>query len=206
MLADVDREPNFRRIDMTHSFFVGDALGRKGDFADTDKGFAINCGLVYYSPEEFFNTHVAIDIDSIAKKIPIATHKEAIIMVGYPGSGKSTIAHDILEKQRGYVVLSGDKLKTPVKLNREARKYLLEGTSVVYDATNPSEERRNKYIEVLNEMDVPYRIIWVDTDMTEAMRRARLREEKTGIHIPNIAFYVFRKSLEPPTGDNVIKI
>lgn len=41
-------------IDKDNSFFVGDALGREGDWADSDKQFAINIGIPYYSPEEIF--------------------------------------------------------------------------------------------------------------------------------------------------------
>ncbi len=37
-------------IDKDNSFFVGDALGREGDWADSDKQFAINIGIPYYSP------------------------------------------------------------------------------------------------------------------------------------------------------------
>lgn len=36
------------------SFYVGDAAGRKGDFADTDKAFAESIGIPFFTPEEFF--------------------------------------------------------------------------------------------------------------------------------------------------------
>ncbi|GME85124.1 unnamed protein product [Ambrosiozyma monospora] len=41
-------------IDMEKSFYVGDAAGRKSDFSDSDKKFAENVGLKFYTPEEFF--------------------------------------------------------------------------------------------------------------------------------------------------------
>jgi len=41
-------------IDKDRSFFVGDAAGRKGDFSDSDKGFADAVGLSFQTPEEFF--------------------------------------------------------------------------------------------------------------------------------------------------------
>ena len=41
-------------IDKNASFFVGDALGRKGDFADTDKLFAEAIGIRWISPESMF--------------------------------------------------------------------------------------------------------------------------------------------------------
>ena len=41
-------------VDRSVSVFVGDAAGRKGDFSDSDKQFAENCGLQFQTPEEFF--------------------------------------------------------------------------------------------------------------------------------------------------------
>jgi len=38
-------------IDKDRSFFVGDAAGRKGDFSDSDKGFADAVGLSFQTPE-----------------------------------------------------------------------------------------------------------------------------------------------------------
>lgn len=36
------------------SFFVGDALGRKGDWSDSDRRFALACDLPIRTPEEVF--------------------------------------------------------------------------------------------------------------------------------------------------------
>ena len=44
-----------KNIDKEKSFFVGDALGRKGDFADSDKVFAENIGIKYFAPEDIFD-------------------------------------------------------------------------------------------------------------------------------------------------------
>ena len=41
-------------INKEESFFVGDALGRKSDFSDSDKVFADNIGIKCYSPEDIF--------------------------------------------------------------------------------------------------------------------------------------------------------
>lgn len=39
---------------VTKSFFVGDAAGRISDHSDSDKAFAINAGLKFYTESEFF--------------------------------------------------------------------------------------------------------------------------------------------------------
>ena len=45
-------------INKSESFFVGDALGRKYDFADSDKMFAKNIGILYFPPEDIFVNNV----------------------------------------------------------------------------------------------------------------------------------------------------
>jgi len=49
----------FKGIDMKRSFFCGDAAGRNmgqpgGDFSDSDKKFAENIGLKFFTPEQIF--------------------------------------------------------------------------------------------------------------------------------------------------------
>lgn len=42
------------KVDRDKSFFVGDAAGRKKDHGSSDKEFAENCGLKFYTEDEFF--------------------------------------------------------------------------------------------------------------------------------------------------------
>jgi DNA 3'-phosphatase len=46
---------NNYKIDITYSFYIGDAMGRNEDFYDYDRIFAENLGISYYFPERFFN-------------------------------------------------------------------------------------------------------------------------------------------------------
>ncbi|GAA5852586.1 hypothetical protein JCM8547_002553 [Rhodosporidiobolus lusitaniae] len=49
------REDGGRGIDYEKSFYVGDAAGRPQDHADTDRKFALNAGLPFLTPEQFFD-------------------------------------------------------------------------------------------------------------------------------------------------------
>lgn len=46
------------KVDKKKSFFVGDAAGRGKDHGKSDKEFATNCGLTFYTEEEFFSKDV----------------------------------------------------------------------------------------------------------------------------------------------------
>lgn len=47
-----------RDLNKEESFFVGDALGRKDDFADSDKKFAENIGIKWIEPETMFMENI----------------------------------------------------------------------------------------------------------------------------------------------------
>lgn len=78
------------RFDPVSSFYCGDALGRSCDFAASDKDFAINSGLRFVSPETIFPFAPRINLPLTPQLA-----QEIIVMVGYPGSGKSTYAKQI---------------------------------------------------------------------------------------------------------------
>ena len=179
---------NFKdEYDNTKSFYVGDAAGRDGDWSEKDKVFATNIGVQFYTPEEIF------PLDKIkTKAIRTKQHKEVIIMIGYPGSGKTTIA----KSMNGYIRIDGDALKTPINMIKEAEKYI--GThSVIFDATNPTKERRALFIDFAKNHNVPVRCIWISASIDTAMEQNKERE----IRVPDVVFYVFRKKFEEPTNE-----
>jgi bifunctional polynucleotide phosphatase/kinase len=179
-------------FDFERSFFVGDALGREGDWSDSDRDFAINCGLKYFSPEEIFpfgeKEEKAIDVKELGDQ-------EVVVMMGYPGSGKSTYAEKYFGDAEGYAVLHRDDLKTEAKVKKEVRRHLGEGNSVVVDATHPSVEKRKTFVDIAKEHDVPIRIVHMTTSIEESMERNVGRDRK----VPKIVFYVYRKKFEPPS-------
>ena len=126
---------NNKKWESKKSFYVGDALGRQGDWSDVDKKFAENIGIKYYSPDELFSIKESNYID-----IKESNSQEIIVMVGYPGSGKSTIANKYNKEK--YKVISGDEFITSKKMIKESEKYLSNGYSVIYDSTNPTKAKK----------------------------------------------------------------
>ncbi|KAJ5736752.1 uncharacterized protein N7483_001877 [Penicillium malachiteum] len=116
-------------VDHKNSFFVGDAAGRPNDHSSTDLGFAINAGLSFKTPEEFFTAVIqpptpvtlfnpTAYIKTDPSESPLVpnpfTRKhplELVIFCGSPASGKSTYFKNNLEPL-GYERVNQDILKT----------------------------------------------------------------------------------------------
>ena len=67
------------------------------------------------------------------------------ILVGSPGSGKSTFTFNHL---KDYVRINRDTLKTKEKCLSEAEKNMKLGKNVVIDNTNPTKDDRKPYIDL----------------------------------------------------------
>ena len=195
---DIDKKPNRtmfdlikkdKKIDMNKSFYVGDALGRQGDLSDSDKKFAENIDIKkIYSPDDLFS--IKNDKKLIIKEFD---KQEIIVLVGYPGSGKTTIANTFDNKR--YMTINGDIFKNSKNMIKESEKYIKSNYSIIFDATNPSIEKRKEYIDFANSKNIPIRCINVETDITTAMFRNNKRDKV----IPKITYYVFRKKYVKPT-------
>ena len=86
--------------DLSLSFFVGDAAGRKGDFSDSDKKFAEAVGVRFFNETEFFGqsreTCSSAKLDDLHMQIFGCT-QIVVVLVGAPGSGKSHFCGAVLE-------------------------------------------------------------------------------------------------------------
>jgi bifunctional polynucleotide phosphatase/kinase len=183
------------KVTKEQSFFVGDALGRKGDWADSDKVFAQNIGLKCYSPEEFFG----VKQEPKAFEVPrlnLSESKQVIIMVGYPGSGKSSVANHICENTN-FVLIQGDVYKTSPKMIKAALPSVKEGKSIIFDATNSSTKKRSEYIEFAKKHDYGVVCIHVSTPLEEAYKRNKLRDDNK--QVPKIAYSVYTKHYNAPS-------
>ena len=181
--------------DKSKSFFIGDALGRKNDFSDSDKVFSDNIGIQYFPPEKIFltNTYKKYDIS----QIPRLDTSEVIIMVGFPGSGKTTIANEICNDKQ-YIHIKGDDYKsnTP-KMLKASLEHIHNNKSIVFDATNSSIKKRKLYVDFAVKHNYSVKCIHISTPMDIAYKRNLVRQEEK--NVPKIAFSVYKKYYEPPT-------
>lgn len=187
-------------VDKNASFFVGDALGGKSDFSDSDKVFAENIGVSIYSPESVFggvpaaSSETTVDIS----QIPLLDGPQIIIMMGFPGSGKSTIAKQIC-KDDNYVYIEGDVYKTSAKMTKAALDPILKKKSVIFDATNSSSKKRKEYVDFAKKHNYPVVCIHVTTSLEIAYKRNKSREAEK--QVPKIAYSVYSKHYEEPCGE-----
>ena len=183
------------KVDKAASFFVGDALGRKGDFADSDKVFAENICIKCYSPEEFFAVKQEHEVVEIPE-LNLSDCKQVIIMVGYPGSGKSSVAKKICEDER-FVLIQGDVYKTSPKMIKAAGAYVSEGKSIVFDATNSSFKKRYEYIGFARKHSYKIVCVHVSTSLEDSYKRNKSRDPEN--QVPKIAYSMYKKHFENPS-------
>lgn len=183
-------------IKKDESFFVGDALGRKSDFSDSDLCFAQAIGIKCFSPEELFCEKKNDTI--LIPTFPLTQEKQIIIMVGYPGSGKSTLAKAICANNQ-FIHIEGDVFKTAPKMLKAALPYIQEEKSIVFDATNSSSKKRALYIDFAKKYSYKVVCIHVSCEQSVSYKRNLLRgPDKL---VPKIAYSVYAKHFNQPTSD-----
>jgi len=170
------------------AFYIGDAAGRPGDFSDSDKVFAANLGIPFQTPEEFFPSVLP----------PITNDRKLVILMGMPGSGKSTFYQTHL-KPLGYTYISQDELKTKDRVLTALKKAVLTGKPIAIDATNPTRAGRAEYINVARANGYTVDIIYLVRNGEEANK---LRSTP----VPNIAYNMYFSRLDVPTAEEAAAI
>jgi bifunctional polynucleotide phosphatase/kinase len=197
-------------IDKAQSFYCGDAAGRvktkstPKDFSDSDRKFAINCGIEFLTPEMYFlgKKEKLPDLGFTMKqfesregdcpvvgeelKTMAADEKEMVLFVGAPGAGKSTLWKNHFSD---YVRVNNDTLKTKEKCMKVAREALQSGKSCVIDNTNPGmkilissltinidTDTRSRYTKIAKEFKVPIRCFFFDLEKPICMHNNKQRK------------------------------
>jgi bifunctional polynucleotide phosphatase/kinase len=133
------------KIGKSGSFYVGDMAGRKNDKYDTDLKFALNLGLDFMTPEQYFLnkdsnektslTGYQLDNFSSNTKINIKTEPNKMVIIsGYPGAGKSHLAKKFTinsNKTKPFELFSRDALQN--KFHKKLEEAMDLGKPVVVE-------------------------------------------------------------------------
>ncbi|XP_057695043.1 bifunctional polynucleotide phosphatase/kinase [Corythoichthys intestinalis] len=213
-------------VDNAQSFYVGDAAGRpenwapgkkKKDFSCSDRLFALNLGLLFHTPEEYFLGWKTASynlpqfdprkLDSTARLYDppsaslTSSKREVIVAVGFPASGKSTFfqTHVI---PKGYVYVNRDTLGSWQKCVAACEQALKEGRSVAIDNTNPDPESRKRYLEVAKAAGVSCRCFHFSASMEQAKHNNRFREmapsDTKHMKVNDMIFQSYKKHFVAP--------
>jgi len=190
-------------------FYVGDACGSDDDFvhyrfSNVDKEFVSNINIYYNQmlakfirAKDFFKTHEA-------EPLRIEDSRELVILMGNPGSGKSTSAYKFQEA--GYKIVISDDIKDKKKMLTFTEFYMNQDKSVVVDALNHTSEARASYINIAKKYDFKVRILW-------HIRDGRCYNDLRGLYekeyygntvyfhekpVPDIVYNVYTSKFEPP--------
>lgn len=200
------------KLDKKSSFYIGDAAGREGDFSCSDRKFALNVGVEFYTPEVYFlkkepkEYELGFDprlwVDTDQSQSDTMYQKPGVtLLVGMPGSGKSSFYRRNF-KPYGYVYINQDTLKTKKKCETEYVKALNSGKDIVVDNTNPSVLSRKFYITQAKLANVVVRCLYFDVTKECAQHlnvcRDRLGERKK---VPTIVYRMYNKKFEYPMVD-----
>lgn len=214
-----------KKVNLKKSFYCGDACGRQYDFSDSDLKFALNCKLKFCIPENIFNdaenifpdVSYQINFDNLQKQQTenfefTPNNKEMIMMVGIPGSGKSTYVQKYISPHN-YEIINRDSFKTMTVCLTECMKHFKSGKSVVIDNTNPTIEAREKFITLAKKYNYQCRCFIMDIDFNLAKHNSYYRhyhsDGKINL-IPEIVYNKYKKTYEEPNQkegfESIIKI
>jgi bifunctional polynucleotide phosphatase/kinase len=218
------------------SFFCGDAAGRtsnspigkklhpnaKADFSDSDRKFALNIGIEFKTPEDFYMKDPpempyklsGFDPKEYIKKLQKQKKyvfkprtKEMILMIGPPGSGKTEFVKKYILKH-DYIHINQDICKTKKKCLELTEASLEDRENIVIDNTNPDISSRMAYTMLAKKYKYKHvRVFVLNTNINLAKHLNNVRHLYSEGEIPrinNITYNTYAKNYIAPTKEEYI--
>jgi predicted kinase len=116
-------------------------------------------------------------------------NREVVVLVGLPGSGKSTVAERLVEK--GYTRVNQDDLGSRNKCKGIMVEAIKAGKKVIIDRVNFDRQQRQSWIDLAHKLGVVnVRCVWLkvdkDTCKTRVANRVNhptIKDAETGNHV-----------------------
>ena len=202
-LTGFKREPVGRNV-----FYCGDAAGRSGDFAVSDRYFADNCSMEFYLPglevsidpapkyQLYKDIRPILEPKSMKIDFPETDKPVLILMVGPQGSGKSTLSKLLYSKRAGYTILSNDSSSGSF-VRKRFSDLVRERCNIIINNTNFKLEHRAQFLcEVAGKYYV--RCYFFDIPKGLSTHMCHMRVQLGGKYIPPVARHTYYKHLVRP--------
>lgn len=193
--------------EFTKIIYVGDACGRKNDHSDTDIKFAYNCNFEFMTPEKFFKiktvkrsqtktiTYSVLEyyeksvFEKMYKDITnnFNNNKIFIMMIGFPGCGKSYLRKKIIKDFNNFKYINNDDIKNKVNNEHLISKDNNTYNYIINDNTNMNKLNRTKLLNIYKNH---HKIgIFFDYDMDLALHLNYVRMYWYGENLVNKLVY-----------------
>ena len=161
-----------------------------------------------------------------APKVPLTKKAEAVLTMGGPGAGKSTILDEVVPGRKHYVVVNPDDVKEALPAyqrglqsgNKDianqvhkqsktvatnlATKAMAQRQNVIYDATGANTSDYTTMIAGLKKQNYTIKLVMVHVTADEGLRRVTDRAVGTGRHVPEKIV----RAVYPQIGPNFVKL
>jgi bifunctional polynucleotide phosphatase/kinase len=203
------------KIGKFNSFYVGDMAGRKNDKYDTDLKFALNLGIDFMTPEQYFLnkgfnekrslTGYQLDNFSSNTKINITTEPNKMVIIsGYPGAGKSHLAKKFIinsnsdsNESKPFELFSRDMFQN--KFHKKLEEAMNLGKPVVVEGLYADNSSR---IELKNlaakyQYNTTYILVKTTYELAYHLNLFRSLSQNKN-KVPEIVYMKYRKIFEYP--------